>query len=78
MEMRDIFKVTSVGISARLRDFQSQDEAVKLSTKRSEAYRGIARQIRGDFRDNLEGATLGYTKKAQAYFSQELQREYTY
>lgn len=78
MEMRDIFKVTSVGISARLQDFHSQDEAVKLSTKRSEAYRGMAGAIRGDFRDNLDGATLGYTKQAQAYFSQELQREYTY
>lgn len=78
MEMRDIFKVTSVGISARLQGFHSQNEAVKFSAKRSEAYRGMARPIRGDFRENLEGATLGYTKQAQAYFSQELQREYTY
>lgn len=77
MEVRDIFKVMSVG-SASSVDLKSKlKEEVKNSTRLYEMHPGNqAGSV--DWATNLEGATLGYTRNAQAYFTQKMQKEYTY
>ncbi|MCM1283038.1 MAG: hypothetical protein NC180_01550 [Muribaculaceae bacterium] len=78
MEVRDIFKVTSVGSAASSIDLKSRlKEEMKNSTRQFGMHSG-SRAGRADWTKNLEGATLGYTRNAQAYFTQEMQKEYTY
>lgn len=79
MEVRDIFRVTSVGASSSLIDLKSRlKEEIKASARHYSVRQGIARTGGADWIGNLEGATLGYTRNAQAYFTQEMQKEYTY
>ncbi len=71
--------VTSVQFVAGLLDFRAKQREENVLAKVQYNGQSAEDGTGMTWLDNsLEGSTLGYTRKAQAYVGQEAQREYTY